>query len=39
VANPKLDPRRERELIQRYFIGDIHQLETITGRDLSSWYT
>jgi hypothetical protein len=39
VSNPKLDPRRERELIQRYFIGDIHQLETITGRDLSSWYT
>lgn len=38
VINPKLDPRREKEIIQRYFMDDIHQLEKIIGRDLSTWY-
>ena len=38
VQNPKLDPRKEKELIQQYFIDDIHQLEKIIQRDLSSWY-
>jgi len=38
VENPKLDKKKEQELIQKYFINDIHQLEKIIQRDLSSWY-
>lgn len=39
VQDPKLDKKTEQELIQRYFINDIHELEKIIHRDLSSWYT
>ncbi|MCY7410837.1 MAG: sulfotransferase domain-containing protein [Chitinophagales bacterium] len=38
IQNPKLDPKREKELIEKYFIGDIHRLEKMIDRDLSSWY-
>ncbi|MFI5134833.1 MAG: sulfotransferase domain-containing protein [Chitinophagales bacterium] len=38
VQNPKLDLAREKQLIQQYFIDDIHQLEKIIQRDLGSWY-
>jgi hypothetical protein len=39
IQNPKLDPKKEKELIQQYFIDDIHQLEKIINRNLSSWYS
>ena len=39
IQNPKLDPRREQELIQQYFIEDIHQLEKMIERNLSTWYS
>ncbi len=39
IQNPKLDPDRERELIQQYFIEDVHRLEKMIHRDLSSWYS
>ncbi len=38
IQNPKLDPKREKELIEKYFIDDIHRLEKIIDRDLGSWY-
>jgi hypothetical protein len=36
IQNPKLDLKRERELIEKYFIEDIHKLEKIIHRDLST---
>ncbi|MEO5673217.1 MAG: sulfotransferase domain-containing protein [Chitinophagales bacterium] len=39
IQNPRLDPNRERELIHQYFIDDIHRLEKMIHRDLSSWYS
>lgn len=38
VANPKLERNKEKELIDKFFLEDIHQLEKIIHRDLSSWY-
>jgi hypothetical protein len=38
IQNPRLDPKREKELIRQYFIEDIHKLEKMIHRDLSSWY-
>lgn len=39
IQNPRLDPKRERELIQQYFIEEIHRLEKMIHRDLSTWYS
>jgi len=39
AVNPKLDKNREHELIERYFLSDIQQLEKIIHRDLSTWYS
>jgi hypothetical protein len=38
IQNPKLDPKKEKELIEKYFIDDIHRLEKLIHRDLSTWY-
>jgi hypothetical protein len=39
IQNPKLDSKREKELIQQYFIEDIHKLEKMIHRNLSTWYS
>ena len=38
VQTDKLDKGKEQELVHRYFMDDIRQLEKIIHRDLSSWY-
>lgn len=35
---PRLDQKTEAALVQQYFINDIHKLENLMQRDLSSWY-
>lgn len=39
VQTPRLEKAKEQELIHRYFISDIHRLEKLIDRDLSSWYS
>ena len=39
VQNSRLDPKRERELIQHYFMEDIQRLEKMIHRNLSTWYS
>ncbi|MBX7107469.1 MAG: sulfotransferase domain-containing protein [Chitinophagales bacterium] len=38
AENARLDSRKEMELIDKFFISDIHQLEQLIHRDLSTWY-
>ncbi|HUM46248.1 MAG TPA: hypothetical protein PLD84_04940, partial [Chitinophagales bacterium] len=38
VENAKLDKKKEKELIDKFFMEDILQLEKLIHRDLSSWY-
>lgn len=39
IQNSRLDPKREHELIHHYFIEEIHRLEKMIHRDLSTWYS
>jgi hypothetical protein len=39
IQNPKLDSKREQELIHQYFIEDIYRLEKMIHRNLSTWYS
>jgi hypothetical protein len=38
LENSKLDRKREKELTEKFFIEDIHRLEKMIHRDLSTWY-
>ena len=38
VENPRLDKARQKELIEKFFINDIRELEKMIHRDLSTWY-
>ncbi|MBK9731737.1 MAG: sulfotransferase domain-containing protein [Chitinophagaceae bacterium] len=38
TENAKLDKQKEKQLIDKFFINDIHQLEKLIHRDLSTWY-
>lgn len=38
AENARLDHRKEMDLIDKFFISDIHQLEQLIHRDLSTWY-
>lgn len=38
VENAKLDKKKEKELVDEFFMNDILQLEKLIHRDLSSWY-